>query len=231
MDLGAVRVRVSESTAAINPSANTKPVMVAGITATQPRTADIAAPLQPMENQAKRSGLGVSRALAQREFGRGRRTPHGLRIYNSLTESAVEPEPPSVDATNDVVERSPSSSMHTPNKPPAPLPVKQAARQDTFILDPSFHRALASGLAGGGGRHQSRASAAPTSMMRSQAAAASASLGRLSPLEGSLTQTGKDPPWPDGHWVVGVCCLPEFNPQRPTRNTLSLSTARVIPAV
>jgi hypothetical protein len=79
--------------------------MAAGMIATQPRTADIAAPIQPMENQAKRSGLGVSRALAQRKCGRGRRTPHGLRIYNSLTESAVEPEPPSVDATNDVVER------------------------------------------------------------------------------------------------------------------------------
>ena len=86
--------------------------------------------------------------------------------------------------------------MHTPNKPPAPVPVKQAARQDTFIPDPTFHRALASGLAAseGGGRHQSRASAAPTSMMHSQAAAASEFLGRLSPLEGSLAQTGKDPP-------------------------------------
>jgi hypothetical protein len=98
VDLGAVRVRVSESTAAISPSASTKPVILAGTTATQPHTADIAAPLQPMENQAKRSGLGVSRALAQRECGRGRRTPHGLRIYNLLSESAVEPEPPSVDA-------------------------------------------------------------------------------------------------------------------------------------
>jgi hypothetical protein len=29
--------------------------------------------------------------------------PHSLRIYNSLTESAVEPEPPSVDAQPTVV--------------------------------------------------------------------------------------------------------------------------------
>ncbi len=86
-----------------------------------------------MENQAERLGLGaVSCALAQHKCGRGRRTPHSPRIYNSLTESAVEPEPPSnkqtnkdssmtsndellfthttriqgsVDATNDVVER------------------------------------------------------------------------------------------------------------------------------
>ncbi len=54
MDLGAVRVRVFESTAAISPSTNNKPVMVAGIIATQPRITDIASPLQPMENQAKR---------------------------------------------------------------------------------------------------------------------------------------------------------------------------------
>jgi hypothetical protein len=43
--------------------------MVAGIKATQLRTAEIATPLQPMENQAKRRlGPGVSRALAQREW-------------------------------------------------------------------------------------------------------------------------------------------------------------------
>ncbi len=72
MDPGAVRV--SERTAAISPSTNTKPMMVASITATQPCTADIAAPLQPMENQAKRLEvrtfkLSLSEALGA-ELGR-----------------------------------------------------------------------------------------------------------------------------------------------------------------
>ncbi len=63
--------RVSKSTAAISPGPsaklNTNPVMVAGIIATQSRTATgkHAAPLQPMENhwQAERLGLGVSCTL------------------------------------------------------------------------------------------------------------------------------------------------------------------------
>jgi hypothetical protein len=82
VDLGAVSERVSESTAAISPSANTKPVMVAGIIATHTRSlvyfknervttlnsiahSKHAAPLEPMENhwQAKRLGLGVSCTL------------------------------------------------------------------------------------------------------------------------------------------------------------------------
>ena len=36
--------------------------------------------------------------------------------------------------------------MHTSNNPPAPLPMKQAAHQYAFILDPTLRRALASGL-------------------------------------------------------------------------------------
>jgi hypothetical protein len=71
-------------------------VLVAGTTATQPRTADIAAPLQPTGDQARRSGLGVSRALALQHSGLagyGMRTPplHGFRIYNAQkTESAAQ---------------------------------------------------------------------------------------------------------------------------------------------
>ncbi len=80
MDLGAVRERVSESTAAISPSADTTPVMVAGIIATQSRTANIAAPLQPLENQAKRLGLGCTLHNANVAVGGALPTAFALTI-------------------------------------------------------------------------------------------------------------------------------------------------------